>query len=121
MTSLRLLAVALCLLACSGTSRSSSDGGDDGNLPVVKLTARQWSYDPPSITLKKGVPVVVELTSGDVHHGFNLPEWNVRGDAIPGKTTRIKIVPDKTGTFAFHCDYYCGTGHEGMEGQIVVE
>jgi cytochrome c oxidase subunit 2 len=112
---------ALAISACGGSSRPAGDAGDDANLKVIALTARQWSYDPPSITLKVGVPVVLELTSADVHHGFNLPELGVRADAIPGKASRVKVVPDKKGTFEFHCDYYCGSGHEGMEGQIVVE
>ena len=68
-----------------------------------------------------GEPVVLEISSDDVHHGFNLPTFNVRADAIPGMNTRVKVVPDKTGTFAFYCDYYCGSGHEGMAGQLVVE
>jgi cytochrome c oxidase subunit 2 len=113
--------VALAISACGGSARPVGDAGDDANLKVISLTARQWSYDPPSITLKVGVPVVLEITSADVHHGFNLPDFGVRADAIPGRKSRVKLVPDKTGTFEFHCDYYCGSGHEGMEGQIAVE
>ena len=113
--------LALAISACGGSGRPADDAGDDANLKVISLTARQWSYDPPSITLKVGVPVVLEITSADVHHGFNLPDFGVRADAIPGKKSRVKVVPDKTGTFEFHCDYYCGSGHEGMEGQLVVE
>jgi len=106
--------------ACGGASSDRApDGGAD--LEVISVTARQWSYAPSSITLKKGVPVMLELTSLDVHHGFNLPDFGVRADVIPDKKTRVKVVPDKTGTFAFHCDYFCGSGHEGMEGQVVVE
>jgi len=29
-------------------------------------------------------------------------------------------VPDKTGTFTFVCDIFCGTGHEEMDGTIEV-
>ncbi|HVW26840.1 MAG TPA: cupredoxin domain-containing protein [Polyangiaceae bacterium] len=113
--------VALVVCACGGSARPAGDVGDDANLPVISLVARRWSYEPPSITLKVGVPAILEITSADVHHGFNLPDFGVRADAIPGKKSRVKVVPDKTGTFEFHCDYYCGSGHEGMEGQIVVE
>jgi cytochrome c oxidase subunit 2 len=113
--------VALAVAACGGTGNPADSGGADSNLKVVSLTARRWSYDPPSITLKMGEPVVVEVTSADVHHGFNLPAFGVRADAIPGMKSKVKIVPDKAGTFPFHCDYYCGSGHEGMEGEIVVK
>ena len=113
--------VALTMLDCGGSSSPADNAGDDANLKVVSLTARQWSYDPPSITLKMGETVILELTSADVHHGFNLPELNVRADAIPGMKSRTKLTPDKAGTFAFHCDYYCGSGLEGMEGEVVVQ
>jgi cytochrome c oxidase subunit 2 len=29
-------------------------------------------------------------------------------------------VPDKVGTFPFHCDIFCGEGHEDMTGKFVV-
>ena len=52
--------------------------------------------------------------------GFNVPDFGVRGDIIPGKTTRLDLTPDKTGTFTFLCDIFCGDGHEGMSGTLVV-
>jgi cytochrome c oxidase subunit 2 len=116
-----LALVALTVTACGGTSNPADSAGADSNLKVVSLTARQWSYDPPTITLNVGEPVVLEITSADVHHGFNLPAFGVRADAVPGTKSRVKVVPDKAGTFSFHCDYYCGSGHEGMEGQVVVQ
>jgi cytochrome c oxidase subunit 2 len=115
-----LALLAVTVGACSGASGDRAlDGG--AGLEVISVTARQWSYTPSSIMLKKDVPVILELTSADVHHGFNLPDFGVRADVIPDRKTRVKVVPDKTGTFAFHCDYFCGSGHEGMEGQVVVE
>jgi cytochrome c oxidase subunit 2 len=117
----RLLTVLACAaVACSGGSNLSGDANDQ-NLPVIQVNAHQWAFSPDTINLKKGSPVVLELTTSDVHHGFNLPDLGVRADIIPGKTTRVRVDPDQAGTFYFHCDYYCGTGHEGMQGQVVVE
>ena len=81
----------------------------------------KWKFDPENIVLQRGQPVVFEVTSSDVHHGFNLPEFGVRADALPGVTSKVSLVPDKAGTFTFHCDYFCGSGHEDMEGSIVVQ
>jgi cytochrome c oxidase subunit 2 len=52
--------------------------------------------------------------------GFNLPDFNVRSDIVTGKVARMRLVPDKTGTFVFLCDIFCGTGHEKMNGKLIV-
>ena len=87
---------------------------------VIKITAKKFNYTPGEVTLKKGVPVILEFKTLDVLMGFNLPDFNVRADIVPGKTTRLRLVPDKTGTFVFLCDIFCGTGHEEMNGKITV-
>jgi cytochrome c oxidase subunit 2 len=88
---------------------------------VIKVEAKRFDYTPNVITLKKGVPVVLELTTKDVVMGFSAPDFAIRTDILPEKVARIRIVPDKTGTFTFVCDIFCGTGHEEMEGTLVVE
>ena len=87
---------------------------------VIKILARRFTYTPNKLTLKKGVPVVLELTSADVLMGFNAPDFDVRADIIPGQTARVRLVPDKVGTFTFLCDIFCGSGHETMNGTITV-
>ena len=88
---------------------------------VVRIAARKFVFLPREVTLKKGVPVVLELTSPEVVMGFNCPQLNVRADIIPGQTTRLRFTPDKAGEFDFLCDIFCGDGHEGMSGKLKVE
>ena len=87
---------------------------------VIRIQAKRFSYTPGELTLKKGEPVVLELTSADVLMGFNLPDFNVRADVVPDKVTRVSFTPDKTGTFIFLCDIFCGDKHEEMHGQLTV-
>jgi cytochrome c oxidase subunit 2 len=87
---------------------------------TIRITAKRFNYAPGEVTLKKGVPVVLEFTSLDVVMGFNLPDFNVRADILPGTVTRLRLVPDKTGTFVFLCDVFCGVGHEEMNGRVTV-
>jgi len=87
---------------------------------VIKILARKFTYSPNKLTLKKGVPVVLELTTADVLMGFNAPDFDVRADIIPGQVARVRLMPDKIGTFAFLCDIFCGSGHESMSGTITV-
>jgi cytochrome c oxidase subunit 2 len=90
------------------------------NEQVIKITAKRFEYSPKEITVKKGVPVVLEFISLDRLHGFNCPELKIRTDIQPGKVSTVRFVPDRTGMFSFHCDNFCGTGHEGMQGTIKV-
>src|SRR5439155_20535053 len=62
---------------------------------VVQVTARRFSYEPSFIELEAGVPVIIELTSLDRDHGFNIPDLGVRVDVAAGKTVRVRIGPDK--------------------------
>ena len=87
---------------------------------VIHLTAKKFEYTPNEITLKKGVPVILEITALDRDHGFKIPALGVRADLKSGEVTRVRIVPDRTGTFEFRCDVFCGSGHEDMAGEIVV-
>jgi cytochrome c oxidase subunit II len=87
---------------------------------VIRIEAKRFDYTPGELTLKKGQPVILELTSRDVMMGFNLPEFNLRADVIPDKVTRVRFVPDKTGSFTFLCDIFCGTKHEEMNGRLTV-
>ena len=87
---------------------------------VIKVAARKFDFAPNAIVLKKGVPVVLEFTTADVVMGFSAPDLGTRADIIPGKVSQVRIVPDKTGSFTFFCDIFCGSGHEEMTGTITV-
>jgi len=87
---------------------------------VIQVTAKRFEYSPKDIAVKKGVPVVLEFTSLDRLHGFSCPGLGIRSDIPPQKVTKLRFVPQKVGTFPFHCDNFCGGGHEGMTGTIKV-
>jgi len=87
---------------------------------VVKLAAKKFEFSPAEITVKKGEPVVIEISSEDVKHGFTLPDFGVRADIKPGIVNRISFTPDKVGRFIFACDVFCGAGHEDMSGTLNV-
>lgn len=94
---------------------------DDQTEQVIKITAKKFEYSPNEIRIKKGVSVVLELTSLDRIHGFNCPDLEVRATIEPGKVSKVRIIPQKAGTYEFHCDIFCGDGHEDMTGRIIVE
>ena len=87
---------------------------------VIRIDAKHFDYTPGELTLKKGEAVILELTSRDVLMGFKLPDFGPRADMIPDKVTRVRLVPDKTGSFTFLCDIFCGSKHEEMNGRLTV-
>jgi cytochrome c oxidase subunit 2 len=94
--------------------------GDTANETVVKLIARRFRYEPNEISLKAGQAAVLEITSLDFVHGFNIPDLSLRADLPPGRVTRLRVKFDQPGDHAFLCDNFCGDDHEEMSGKFVV-
>ena len=117
MKGLYLALIAVAALATESRVLSPTDSQE----PVtIKVVAKKYEFDPPKITVKAGVPVILELTSADRVHGFNIPDLKMRADINPGETARVQFTPDKPGSYSFECDVYCGSGHPGMKGVLIV-
>jgi cytochrome c oxidase subunit 2 len=113
----RMLGASTGVLVCAALGAGFAARSED---KVIRVTARKFIFTPNEIALKKGEPVVFELSTLDVFMGFNVPEFKVRSDIVPGKVMRLALTPDRAGTFTFLCDVFCGDGHESMSGTIVV-
>jgi len=110
-----VLALAACVYSVTAAPVRCAD-----DAKVIDISAKKYKFTPGVITLKKGVPVILHLTSVDRKHGFNDPGLNLRADVNKGQVTELKVTPQKTGTFPFYCDVFCGDGHEDMNGKIIV-
>ena len=87
---------------------------------VISIQARKFSYTPNEITVSKGEHIILELTALDFVHGFNIPAFHIRSDIPPGKVTTVELHPTEAGRFIFLCDNFCGSGHEEMNGVLIV-
>jgi cytochrome c oxidase subunit 2 len=87
---------------------------------VIEITAKKYEFSPSDITLKKGEPVILRLTSEDRQHGFFLRPFKIDADIAPGKTTDVAVTPDTAGDYTIICDHYCGTGHGNMKMKLTV-
>ena len=116
------LSVAMLFMTSSFVSAAQTADQPTQTERVIKITAKKFEYSPNEIRIKKGVPVVLEFTSLDRVHGFTVPDLGgIRATIEPGKVTPVRITVPKAGTYEFHCDLFCGDGHEGMTGKIIVE
>jgi len=80
----------------------------------IGVSVKRFGYEPAEITLKKGQPVVLEITTQDVAHGLKFKELNLNTRIDKGKTAELAFTPDKVGDFVGHCSVFCGSGHGSM-------
>ena len=92
-----------------------------GEIKSFTLVAKKFTFEPETITVNKGDTVRISLTSSDVKHSFSLPEFNVNVELPVGQTKTVEFVADKAGTFSFACRVFCGLGHGGMNGKLIVQ
>ena len=71
--------------------------------------------------LERDQPVKLLLRSKDVLHDFNVPEFRVKMDMVPGQITYFWFTPTRLGTFDVMCAEFCGIGHFNMRSQVVVD
>ena len=93
----------------------------DASVKELTITAKRFSFEPSIITVNKGDKVRLTLISSDTSHGIAISEFKVDLRAGAGETKSVEFVADKEGTFDFACSVYCGEGHIGMSGKLVVK
>jgi len=112
---------ALLVLAGGAAAAAGAVLAAPPELQRVKLTVRKFAYTPAVVTVRKGVPVLIEITTLDRIHGFKLPDFNLRTDVIPGAVAQVAFTPEEEGEFPYLCDIFCGDGHEDVTGTLVVK
>jgi cytochrome c oxidase subunit II len=81
----------------------------------IEVVAKRFDFTPSEITLKKGEPVILVLTSKDVQHGLKLDAFNQVVIAKKGQSTQVQFTPSEAGTFVAQCASFCGAGHGSMK------
>ncbi|HJR47321.1 MAG TPA: cupredoxin domain-containing protein [Nitrososphaeraceae archaeon] len=97
---------------------------------TIKVTGQQWFWtfehqdgkkETGELHLKQGVPYKFELVSKDVIHNFNVPDFTILMDAVPGRVNVVWNLFDKPGEYHIQCREYCGFGHATMKAKLFVE
>jgi cytochrome c oxidase subunit 2 len=102
--------------------------GGPADAPAVTVTARQfaWSFTypggktTPELVLPLGRPVRLDVNSVDVVHGFFIPAFRVKVDAVPGRTNYTWVTPTVAGVFDVECTVICGATHSYMLSKVHV-
>jgi cytochrome c oxidase subunit 2 len=123
------LAVGLLLSGCSGGAAAPQDMGEPPDMVEpfdfasarrIMVQAMEYSFNPSTINVQLNEQVLLDVISLDRTHGFFLYDFGIDVQLAPQVDTLIPLIADKVGTFNFHCDFYCGSGHEQMAGLLIV-
>jgi cytochrome c oxidase subunit 2 len=102
----------------------------DPSAMKVKVIAGQWFWQfqypefgvaSTELHLPVDRQVDLQMTSQDVIHSFWVPEFRVKQDLVPGRTTDLRITPTVIGKYKVLCAELCGLNHAYMEGGVFVE
>jgi cytochrome c oxidase subunit 2 len=97
---------------------------------IIKVTGQQWFWtfehadgttEIGELHVKKGVPYLFEIVSQDVIHNFNVPDFTILMDAVPGRVNSVWNLFDQTGEYLIQCREYCGLLHYNMKAKLFVE
>ena len=114
--------LVLVLLVWGMTVLQGQTNPQEGTIRV-DVTGQQWlwtfSYPGTGVTsnvleVPVNTPVIFQVTSEDVTHGFWPVQLGTQIDANPGFITYIKTTPNKLGRFDVRCSQLCGLYHAYM-------
>jgi cytochrome c oxidase subunit 2 len=95
----------------------------------IKVTAQQfaWTFEYPDygitteeLYLQEGQQVILRMQSRDVIHSFWVPEFRIKQDVLPGRTTEYRITPTLIGAYKVRCAELCGASHSYMLANVKV-
>ena len=90
----------------------------------VHAVGYQWYWKIDDLTAKVGEPVLYQVTSADVNHGFGVydADLNViaQTQAMPGYINKLLVTYPRPGKYRILCLEYCGLAHHAMISEITV-
>jgi len=113
--------LALCATSAALWARQVNGVADVEEVKTIDVVASRFQFEPATITVAQGDSVRLRLHSADRSHGLAIKAFRVKA-LIPktGEAVTVEFVADQAGTFNITCSEYCGSGHAGMKGRLVV-
>lgn len=96
-----------------------------GEATHITVVARQYSFGDLPQEMPYGTPIVFDVTSADVNHGFAIydPEERLiaQVQAMPGYVNHLQMTFNERGPYTVRCLEYCGLGHHVMQAKFEVK
>ncbi|MEO0826783.1 MAG: cytochrome c oxidase subunit II [Cyanobacteria bacterium J06639_16] len=96
----------------------------------IEVLSRQWAWEfrypdrdvtSTELHLPNNQRVALALTSEDVIHGFYIPAFRLKQDAVPNEVINFELTPIREGTYRLRDSQYSGTYFAAMQTDVVVE
>jgi len=115
--------VSVAAVALLGVILRAQDSAPASSEPQkITVTAKKYEFNPSHIEVKAGQPVEITFRSEDTKHGFEQKDLGIEKVVFSkDEPQTVKFTPAKAGTYPFKCAKFCGMGHGGMKGEIVVK
>ena len=117
--------LAMFLAACGSTQQFTAvpENLDRNSVPhkTVNMTAEHFHFTPDTVHVPEGSLVTLKITAIDGAHGFSLGDFGIDESLPENEPKTITFYAAKKGEYGFHCSHFCGIGHLGMTGKIIVD
>jgi cytochrome c oxidase subunit 2 len=101
-------------------SEGSSSALAENPTHVVQVVAKKFTFEPATIQVTAGEPVLLVIRSADEAHGFAIRELNI-DIKVPGggEAVTAGFLAPPTGRYDVSCTEFCGSGHGQMKAALV--
>lgn len=120
-----LFPIVLVLVGCSASQifPAIPAGLDISKVPhqTIDMTAEHFHFTPEEVRVKAGTLVTIRVTALDGTHGFKIGAFGLDETIEEGETKTAEFYAGQKGEYGFRCSHFCGIGHLGMTGKVIVE
>jgi heme/copper-type cytochrome/quinol oxidase subunit 2 len=88
---------------------------------TIEVIAKDYEFIPDTIRVKEGTLVTLKLKSIQGTHGFNLGAFGIDETLDENVMKVVEFYAGVKGTYGIRCSHFCGIGHLGMTGKLIIE
>lgn len=120
-----ILFVTLLFISCAASKQYEPlpKNLDLINVPrdTINMIAEDYHFNPEVIRVNVGTLLRLNIISIEGIHGFRLSEFGIDERLEENTLKSIELYIPEKGEYTFRCSHFCGIGHFGMTGKIIVE
>ncbi|OIP72174.1 MAG: cytochrome C oxidase subunit II [Oscillatoriales cyanobacterium CG2_30_44_21] len=115
-------------MMASAEAANMTDADAIADTENIDVFSRQWAWEfrygdvtSTELHLPNNKRVKLALHSADVIHGFYIPAFRLKQDAIPGRVIDFEFTPIREGKYRLRDSQYSGTYFAAMQTDVVVQ